>query len=83
MSKCPEPNSHAPCSAQVVTRVESLGGGRLLALGDEGGGLSVADLRVLAAPDQGRCTNISRSRMRVSLNTKPRSKEDSCSFSST
>jgi hypothetical protein len=34
-------------AAQVVGRLEGLAGGRLLALGDEGGGLSVADLRML------------------------------------
>lgn len=38
---------------QLVTRVEMLSGGRLLALGDEGGGISVADLRMLGASDQG------------------------------
>ena len=32
---------------QVVGRLKGLAGGRLLALGDEGGGLSVADLRML------------------------------------
>ena len=34
-------------AVQVVGRLEGLAGGRLLALGDEGGGLSVADLRML------------------------------------
>jgi hypothetical protein len=38
---------------QVVARVEPLSGGRLLALGDEGGGLSMADLRMLGASNQG------------------------------
>lgn len=38
---------------QLVTCVEMLAGGRLLALGDEGGGISVADLRMLGASAQG------------------------------
>lgn len=38
---------------QLVTRVEMLSGGRLLALADEGGGISVADLRMLGASAQG------------------------------
>ena len=42
-----------PCRLQVVTAVEPLSGGRLLALGDEGGGLSMADLRMLGASNQG------------------------------
>ena len=40
-------NRTRSAAAQVVGRLEGLAGGRLLALGDEGGGLSVADLRML------------------------------------
>ena len=46
-----KPASHPV--VQLVTRVEMLAGGRLLALGDEGGGVSVADLRMLGASTQG------------------------------
>ena len=47
-----EPRASHPVM-QLVTRVEMLAGGRLLALGDEGGGVSVADLRMLGASTQG------------------------------
>lgn len=49
--------------------MEALSGGRMLALGDEGGGLSMADLRMLGASNQGTlCARPSRLRKMVYAN---------------
>ena len=53
-----------PFDGQVVGRLEGLAGGRLLALGDEGGGLSVADLRMLGGAQLTRGNYMSASQLR-------------------